>query len=66
MTRDELVRIVKQSNANTLIARRMRAALGLPLHVPTISGGRTRDRSAKARKYRGVRKCMKQKHGVRL
>ena len=66
MTRDELVRIVKQSNANTLIARRMRECLGLPLHVPTISGGRTRDRSAKARKYRGVRKCMKQKHGVRL
>ena len=66
MTRDELVRIVKQSNANTLIARRMRAALGLPLHVPTASGGRTRDRSAKARKYRGARKCMKQKHGVRL
>ena len=66
MTRDELVRIVKQSNANTLIARRMRECLGLPLHVPATSGGRTRDRSAKARKYRGARKCMKQKHGVRL
>ena len=66
MTRDELVRIVKQSNANTLIARRMRECLGLPLHVPATSCGRTRDRSAKARKYRGARKCMKQKHGVRL
>ena len=66
MTRDELVRIVKQSNANTLIARRMRECLGLSLHVLTTSGGRTRDRSAKARKYRGARKCMKQKHGVRL
>jgi hypothetical protein len=66
MTRDELVRIVKQSNANTLIARRMRAALGLPLHVPTISGGRTRDRSAKSRKYRNAKQLMRQKHGVRL
>ena len=66
MTRDELVRIVKHSNANTLIARRMRECLGLPLNMLTTSGGRTRDRSAKARKYRGARKCMKQKHGVRL
>ena len=66
MTRDELVTLVKQSNADTLFARRMRAALGLPLHVPTASGGQTRDRSAKSRKYRGARKLMKQKHGVRL
>lgn len=66
MTRDELVRIVKQSNSTTLLARRMREALGLPLHVPAASGGRTCDRSAKARKYRGHKKLMKQKHGVRL
>ena len=66
MTRDELLSLVKQSNSDTLFARRMRAALGLPLHVPTASGGHTRDRSAKARKYRGARKLMKQKHGVRL
>ena len=66
MTRDELVRLVKQSNSTTLLARRMREALGLPLHVRTASGGHTRDRSAKARKYRNARKCMKQKHGVRL
>ena len=66
MTRDELVNIVKQSNANTLIARRMRECLGLPLHVPTTSGGRTRDRSAKARKYRNAKQLMRQKYGVRL
>ena len=38
MTRDELLNIVMQSNSNTLFARRMRAALGLPLHVPTANG----------------------------
>lgn len=66
MTRDELLNIVKLSNSNTLMACRMRAALGLPLYVPTASGVQTRDRSAKSRKYRGARKLMKQKHGVRL
>ena len=66
MTRDELLNIVKLSNSNTLMACRMRAALGLPLHVPTASGGQTRDRSAKSRKYRGARKLMKQRYGVKL
>ena len=66
MTRDELVRIVRQSNADTLFANRMRAALGLPLHVPTASGGHTRDRSAKERRYRNAKQLMRQKFGVRL
>ena len=66
MTRDELLTIVRQSNSNTLFARRMRAALGLPLHVPTASGGQTRDRSAKSRKYRNAKQLMRQKFGVRL
>ena len=66
MTRDELVNIVKQSTSTTLLAQRMRAALGLPLHALAASGGRTRDRSAKSRKYRGARKLMKQRYGVRL
>lgn len=66
MTRDELLTIVMQSNSNTLFARRMRAALGLPLHVPTTSGGQTRDRSAKSRKYRNAKQLMRQKFGVRL
>lgn len=63
MTRDELLAIVKRSNADTLIATRLRDALGLP-HPRTR--GRTRDRSRKARRYRGVKKLMKQRHGVRL
>lgn len=63
MTRDELRRLVQRSNSTTLLANRMRDALGLP-HVNARA--RTRDRSAKSRKYRGARKLMKQKHGVRL
>jgi hypothetical protein len=65
MTRDELITLVRQSNSTTLVAQRMREALGLP-HLKSDKHGRTRDRSAKARKYRGARKCMKQRHGVRL
>lgn len=64
MTRDELITCVKQSNADTLIARRMRDALHLP--PPSRKSGQTRDHSAKSRKYRGARKLMKQKYGVRL
>lgn len=64
MKRDELMAIVKRSNSDTLIAQRMRDALGLP--QPPKKIGRTRDRSAKSRRYRGARKLMKQKHGVRL
>lgn len=63
MQRQELIAIVKQSNSTTLIANRMRDALGLP---PVDAPARTRDRDAKRRKYRGYKKCMKQKHGVRL
>ena len=63
MNRHELIAIVKQSNSTTLIARRMREALGLP---QPSARGRSRDRSAKHRKYRGAKKLMKQKHGVRL
>ena len=63
MQRQELIAIVKQSNSTTLIAQRMREALGLPQPQPR---GHTRDKHAKSRKYRGARKLMKQKHGVRL
>ena len=66
MTRDELVRIVGQSKADTLFANRMRAVLGLPLHVPAAAGGKTRDRSAKERRYRNAKRLMRQRHGVRL
>lgn len=63
MTRDELLDIVRRSTSDTLPARRMREALGLP---PTAPRGSTRDRSAKSRKYRDARELMRQKHGVRL
>jgi hypothetical protein len=66
MTRDELITIVKRSNADTLIAARMREALGLrPLHNHW-QGGLVRDKSAKARTYRNAKQLMKQRYGVRL
>lgn len=66
MTRDELVRIVRQSKADTLFANRMRQALGLPPRVPAAAGGHTRDRSAKERRYRNAKRLMRQRHGVRM
>ena len=63
MTRDELVAIVRQSNADTLLAARMREVLGLP---KLSKRRRYRDKGAKSRKYRGARKLMKQRHGVKL
>ena len=63
MHRKELIAIVKKSNSTTLFATRMREALGLP--QPQLRG-RVRDKHAKRRKYRGARKLMKQRHGVRL
>ena len=63
MNRAEFVNAVKRNNSTTLIAQRMRETLNLPA---VSNGGRTRDKSAKSRKYRGARKLMKQKHGVRL
>jgi hypothetical protein len=66
MTRDELITIVKRSNADTLIAARMREALGLRPLRHRRQGGRVRDRSAKARKYRNAKHLMAQRYGVRL
>lgn len=64
MTRDELVSLVKQSNADTLLAQRLRESLGLP-RVPTRKRhGKTKH--GNAHKYRGAKKLMRQKHGVRL
>ena len=63
MTRDELVKIVRQSNADTLFAARLRECLGLP---KLSKRGRYRDKGAKSRKYRGARKLMKQRYGVKL
>ena len=64
MTRDELVAIVRQSNADTLFAARMREVLGLP---KLAKRGRNRHKhSGQRKKYRGMNECRKQRHGVRL
>ena len=63
MTRDELIATVKRCNADTLLAQRLRESLGLP-RVSTRKRGRTKH--GNAHKYRGVRDCMQQKHGVKL
>ena len=64
MTRDELLAIVERNRSDTLLALRLREALGLP--KPPHKTGRTYDRSAKSRKYRDAKRLMKQRHGVRL
>lgn len=64
MTRDDLIEAVRRNQSDTLVALRMREALGLP--KPKPKSGNYRDRSAKRRKYRGARKLMKQRYGVDL
>lgn len=61
MTRDELTETVRRNLSDTLIALRLREALGLPR-----SARRANVREVKKRRYRGARKLMKQRHGVRL
>lgn len=64
MTRDELVKIVRDSNSDTLIACRMREVLGLP---KLARRGRSRHKHrGNRKKYRGIEDCRKQKHGVRM
>lgn len=64
MTRDELVSLVKQSNADTLLAQRLRESLGLPRANTRKRHGKTKHGSS--HKYRGAKKLMRQKHGVKL
>ena len=66
MTHDELLTIVKRNNADTLFAARMREACGLRPLRHRWQGGQTRDKSAKARKYRNAKRLMRQRYGVRL
>ena len=64
MTRDELVKIVRDSKADTLIAARLREVLGLP---KLARRGRSRHKHrGQRKKYRGIEDCRKQKHGVRF
>ena len=61
MTREELARIALRYD--TTMANAMLKSLGVKR--PKRRGS-TRDRDAKRRKYRGAKKLMKQRHGVRL
>ena len=64
MTRDELVKIVRDSKADTLIAARLREVLGLP---KLVRRKRYRHKHrGNRKKYRGIEDCRRQKHGVRL
>ena len=64
MTRDELVVIVRRNKSTTLMARRLREALGIP--QPRVKRGRVHDLDAKRRKYKGARHLMRQRYGVDL
>lgn len=68
MTREQMREIVAKSKSMTLFAYRMREAFALPhpIDTDTRRRARVRDRGAKGRKYRGARKLMAQRHGVRL
>jgi hypothetical protein len=61
MDRGELAAIALRYD--TVVSDAMLRALGVTRPVTTA---RVVDRSAKSRKYRGARKLMGQKHGVRL
>ena len=71
MTYDELCAFVwnryRLMRDTTVCALAFVDACGLPRELPNNrKRGRVSDNSAKERKYRGVRKLMKQKHGVNL
>ena len=61
MTRDQLARIALRYD--TAMSRALLRALGA---VRPPKQGATVDRDAKSRKYRGARRLMAQRHGVRL
>lgn len=61
MNRDELASIALRYD--TTMADAMLRALGV---ARPRRKGRTRDRSAKSRKYRDAKRLMQQKHGARL
>lgn len=61
MTRDDLARIALRYD--TVMSFAMLKALGVKR--PPRKRGTTRDKSAKSRKYRGAKKLMRQRYGVR-
>lgn len=63
MTREELTAIVKRSTSTTLMACRMREALGLP---PMRAAVKFKAKRNNGKRYKGARKLMRQRYGVRL
>jgi hypothetical protein len=61
MDRGELAAIALRYD--TVVSDAMLRALGV---TRPVTNGATVDRTAKSRKYRGAKKLMKQRHGVRL
>lgn len=72
MTREELTKLVRKSNATTLIANRMRRALGLreiwrdAAHRGHSGAGKQKSKYVNRGRYKHARKLMQQKHGVNL
>ena len=72
MTRDELKRLVRKSNSTTLVANRLRRALGLrEIWAQATSRGRSgagksKSRYVKRQRYQHAERLMKQRHGVKL
>lgn len=64
MTREELTDLARRNPADTLLARRLREALGLPA-LPHARAPRALDRTGESRKYRGARRLMAQRYGVK-
>lgn len=62
MNRNELIAIVRRIDSTTLIAYRMREALGLP--QPKAKG--RANGNGKGKRYEGARKLMQQRYGVDL
>lgn len=59
----DIYEVIYMNTSRTVVADAFRRAAGLPNRP--AGKGRTRDHSAKDRRYRGARECMKQRHGVR-
>ena len=63
MTREELIELVRRTRPETLIAKRMYEALGLRVPSPSRRKG---DVIYRQQAYKGAKRLMHQRHGVRL
>lgn len=63
MSLRDIAERVTKSDADTITARAFRRALGIPNRT---RGGGTRGAYARADRYRGAERIMRQRYGVRL